>query len=325
MMPLTLEELRDLAPGFVMNTLTPEESAQFDAAMRDPEMAAAIEPDLVAHRAAVQFLATEHAVTPPAALRARMLSRIASETRSNIAPAADDESASGSHEDLRIVTGGGGAAAVGPSAEEVQAVLRVSRGTTPTRAVHVPPQMVARPRSRAPWIIASLTGLAFAATAVFAVDLNTQVRSLRSELAVTNSVLKRNQARLADRDATVNILTEAGAKLVLVQLAPTEPKGPGIQLFWNVANGTAVVHASGLAQVAANRTYCLWMIRDGKPVPVKLFNPDPDGHRLLNNIELPKDMTGIAAFAVTEEPAEGSPQPTMTPFLVGAVAAPQSK
>jgi len=30
-------------------------------------------------------------------------------------------------------------------------------------------------------------------------------------------------------------------------------------------------------------------------------------------------VAGVAAFAVTEEPAAGSPQPTMTPFLVGSV------
>ena len=98
---------------------------------------------------------------------------------------------------------------------------------------------------------------------------------------------------------------------------------PGIQLFWNVKTGTAVIHASGLKQVAEGRTYCLWMIRDGTPVAVKLFNPDPDGHRLINGVELPKDRQGIAAFALTEEPAAGSPQPTMTPFLVGTVETPK--
>jgi anti-sigma-K factor RskA len=39
----------------------------------------------------------------------------------------------------------------------------------------------------------------------------------------------------------------------------------------------------------------------------------------VQDIAVPTDLQGVAAFAVTEEPAGGSPQPTMTPFLVGAV------
>jgi hypothetical protein len=44
-----------------------------------------------------------------------------------------------------------------------------------------------------------------------------------------------------------------------------------------------------------------------------------DGRSLVNGVNVPKALEGVAAFAVTEEPAEGSPQPTMTPFLVGTV------
>jgi anti-sigma-K factor RskA len=165
-----------------------------------------------------------------------------------------------------------------------------------------------------------ITTLAMAASAILAFELDGKVRTLTTTVEQQALLIKRNDARLASRDETVRILTEGGNDLVLVRLAANEATGPGMQVFWNVKDGTAVVHASGFKQVAANRTYCLWLIRDGKPVPVKLFNPDPDGHRLLNGVEVPKNMQGIAAFAVTEEPAEGSPQPTMTPFLVGAVA-----
>jgi len=308
MTPLSLDELRELAAGFVMGTLTADELAQFNVGMQDKAFADALSPELAAHRAAIEFLSTERAVAPPPDLKNRLMARIAAEP-------------------------GGAAAAVNervlavppaaPADRKPTVAPAVARTMTPVRAVHVAPQQrVPRP-SKAPWFGLGLTAVALAAAVVFAVDLTNQVKALKGTLSQTAMLLQRSQSRLADRDATVNALTTAGENLVLVQLAPTAPEGPGIQIFWNVKDGTAVIHASGLKQVAADRTYCLWMIRDGRPVAVKLFNPDPDGHRLINAVALPKDRQGIAAFAVTEEPAGGSPQPTMTPFLVGTVEAPK--
>lgn len=307
MMPLSLEELRELAPAFVMGTLTPDELAQFNGALQDAVTADALAPEIAAHHAAVEFLSTERAVTPPADLKNRMMARIAAESRD--AAAAENERVLLFPTALRV--------------EQKSAIPPVARTVAPGRAVHVAPQATVRRATKAPWYGMGLLAVALAAAVVFAVDMTNQVNALKGTLTERDALLKRNQARLADRDATLNTLTNAGANLVLVQLAPTAPQGPGIQVFWNVKDGTAVIHASGLKQVAADRTYCLWMIRDGKPVAVKLFNPDPDGHRLINGVELPKNTQGIAAFAVTEEPAAGSPQPTMTPFLVGTVEAPK--
>lgn len=308
MKPLSLEELRDLAPGFVMGTLTPDELSQFSAALQDAALADALAPEIAAHRAAVEFLSTEHAIAPRPELKNRLMARIAAEPRG---------SASVDSERVLVFP-------TSPAGDQKSAPTSAgARTITPARAVHVAPQQPMRRASKAPWYGLGLMAVALAAAVVFAVDLTNQVDALKGSLSEKELLLKRSLARLADRDATVNTLTNAGANLVLVQLAPTAPQGPGIQIFWNVKDGTAVIHASGLKQVAADRTYCLWMIRDGKPVPLKLFNPDPDGHRLINDIELPKDRQGIAAFAVTEEPAAGSPLPTMTPFLVGTVEAPK--
>ena len=199
----------------------------------------------------------------------------------------------------------------------------IENASTFRGAVRVTPlgPFAAQPkRSTAPaWATAGFFALAMAASLFFALTLQSRIRGLEDELQSQRSVIKRTAERLASRDSTVDALTHAGSDLTLIRLASNVPVGPSMQVFWNQRTGEAVVHASGLAQVASNRTYCLWIIRNGKPEAVSLFNPDPDGHRLLNNVVLPRDPAGIAAFAVTEEPAEGSPQPTMTPFLVGAV------
>ena len=293
MMPLSLDEMRDLAPGFVMGTLSAHELAQFNVNLQDAATADALAPEIAAHRAVVAFLSTERAVTPSIDLKKRVTARIAAETR-------------------RTATGEKDRVLGFPTAPQV-----VKNSAT------VALQLPVRRASKAPWYGAGVLALALAAAVVFAVQLKNQVDSLKGAVNEKDALLKRSLARLAERDATVNILTTAGARLVLVQLAPSAPRGPGIQLFWNVKDGRAVLYATGLKQLAADRTYCLWMIRDGKPVAVKLFNPDGDGQRLINGVELPMNMQGVAAFAVTEEPAAGSPQPTMTPFLVGTVDAPK--
>ena len=293
MMPLSLDELRELTPGFVMGTLDSHELAQFNVSLQDAGTAAALAPEIAAHRAVVDFLSTERAITPSIDFKNRVTARIAAETR-------------------------GTATAEKERVQEFQTAPQAAK-----KSATVALQLPVRRASKAPWYGAGLLAIALAAAVVFAVELNNQVDSLKGAISEKDALLKRSLARLAERDATVNTLTTAGAKLVLVQLAPAAPQGPGIQLFWNVKDGRAVIYATGLKQLAADRTYCLWMIRDGKPVAVKLFNTDGGGQRLINGVELPMNTQGVAAFAVTEEPAAGSPQPTMTPFLVGTVEAPK--
>ena len=268
MKPLTLDELRDLAPAFVMGTLSLEERRAFDSAMTDSTLAAALEPELAAHRAAAEFLATSQSMTPPPKLKGRVMSRIATE--------------------------------------------KVARGVAPAVQVE-------RKTARGAWVTAGLLGIALAASLVFALDLRNETRSLRTQL--DDQVAQAGQAKtqLAEREKLLATILGSGSDVTLVRLSPNQPTGPGMQVFWNTREGRAVVSASGLAQIASDRAYALWMIRDGKPVPIALFSPDASGRAIVQDIAVPTATEGVAAFAVTEEPAGGSPQPTMTPFLVGAV------
>jgi anti-sigma-K factor RskA len=301
MIPLSLDALRELAPGYVMNTLTIEERAQFDAALSDPALAAALAPELDAHRAAITFLASDVAVTPPPALRARLAERI---TLERVEAIRLDETA-----EVVIPT----RPVDRPSADQISAAASVTDGVLPMRL----PAPAAPTSSRAPWMTAGLLAFALAATAFFAVNVQQRVRELERTVASQREVIDGTSARLAARDSTVEALTDQD--LVRVRLVANVSAGPSMQVFWNRRTGRAVVHAAGLAPVAKDRAYCLWIIRSGKPEAVALFNPDANGSRLLNAVAVPADAANIAAFAVTEEPATGSPQPTMTPFLVGAV------
>lgn len=271
MTPLSLAELRELAPGYVMQTLTTEELASFEQALRDPAMAEELELELEVCRAATEYLATSQGVAPPPALRDRLVERIARESAQGASPA------------------------LPPSPTPVPGIIS--------------------------WWVPGGLAVALAASAVLAVSLQRRVGALRDELAQREALLTSARGQLASSDSVVRALTEGGNDLRLVRLSPSQPAGPTLQLFWNVRRGSAVIHASGLAPVAADRAYVLWMIRDGKPVAVALFKPEPNGTQLVRDVRVPTSTEGVAAFAVTEEPATGSPQPTMTPFLVGSVAA----
>jgi hypothetical protein len=277
----SLDELRELAPGYVMQTLTDDEQAAFTAALRDPSMAADLEAELAAHRAALEYVAAAHAVTPPPDLRTRVLDRIGAE---------------------RAATAS--AAAASP-------VLHVERGGATQAAP-------ARGRLLTGALITAL-----AASVVFAVMQREQLQSAQADLTAQRAQFAEARARLAERDALVRTLTNSGGDVVRVQLLPGTTAAPSMQVYWDVPRGRAVVIAAGLKPIAADRAYCLWIIRDGKPVALTLFRPDAGGAQLLSELEVPTSRQGVAAFAVTEEPATGSPQPTMTPFLVGAVSATQ--
>lgn len=284
----SLDALRDLAPGYLLQALTDVERAQFERALRDPALAPELEAELAAHRETFAMLAEGHATPAPPALRERVLARIEAEGKA-----------------------------------EARAEAKVSAATS-QRAAPSATTPVA-PAARAPntgprirWVPA-LLATALAASAVFAVNLREQVQELELQLSTQALALDSTRQRLAQRESTLQTLTDGGNDLVLVRLTPNTQAGPALQVYWNPRSGKAVIHASGLAPIAEDRAYCLWMIRDGKPVPLTLFRPGSDGSQLLHDITVATGTAGVAAFAVTEEAATGSPVPTMTPFLVGEV------
>lgn len=280
----SLDALRDLAPGYLLQALTDVERAQFERALRDPALAPELEAELAAHRETFAMLAEGHATPAPPALRERVLARIEAESK------------------------------VEAKASAATSQRAAASATTPVAPAARAPNT--GPRIR--WVPA-LLATALAASAVFAVNLREQVQELELQLSTQALALDSTRQRLAQRESTLQTLTDGGNDLVLVRLTPNTQAGPALQVYWNPRSGKAVIHASGLAPIAEDRAYCLWMIRDGKPVPLTLFRPGSDGSQLLHDITVATGTAGVAAFAVTEEAATGSPVPTMTPFLVGEV------
>jgi anti-sigma-K factor RskA len=167
-----------------------------------------------------------------------------------------------------------------------------------------------------------LTWVALAAALVIAVGLGNRVRVLATTVATRDSTIVEQRRALAQQGAQLAAREQVLAALLapgiqLVQLTKQGDPDPRIQLYWDRLHNTAVLHASKLAPTPAGRTYQLWFIRDGKPVPSVTFDVAPGGDALVPGVTVP---TGgeISAAAVTQEPAGGSQQPTTPILLVGA-------
>lgn len=198
-----------------------------------------------------------------------------------------------------------------PSASLRARVLERIRDSGP--AVAVPGSPFMRP-ARTGWLAfaASVVLLLLAVGAwILAMDENSR---LRRSLAAADAALDSSRMILADREQLLETILAPGTRLEI--LTGTGDVRPEIQLFWNEKQQIAILNATHLAPAPSGRTYQLWFIRDGKPVPSVTFNTRVDGSALLGEIALPAGP-GATVVAVTEEPAGGSPEPTTTPFLVG--------
>ncbi len=176
-------------------------------------------------------------------------------------------------------------------------------------------------RTRPGWIpwLALAAGLAALALGLVQGDLRRRLGERERLIAALRDSLARREARLAEREATLDALLEPD--VVLSRLTSTTTSEPGVQLFWNRRSNRAIVHAFNLPPAGAGRAYQLWFIpKAGKPIPSVVFNSEPSGHALVAQIEVPAGVP-LTAAAVTEEPAGGSPQPTTTPILVGPLGA----
>lgn len=126
------------------------------------------------------------------------------------------------------------------------------------------------------------------------------------------------RSALQRRENTLNAILEADQQIRVARvLSEDTTAGPGIQFFWNEKQRRGVVHAFRMRPAPAGRSYQVWLLQDGKPFSVAVFNSEPDGHALVDQITLPETSRGATLVLVTEEPAGGSPLPTTTPFMRG--------
>jgi anti-sigma-K factor RskA len=154
------------------------------------------------------------------------------------------------------------------------------------------------------------------ALAVFAVYLWNSNKILEQELDRQEAAMKTQVALTAKYREISALFTSP--KTVTVNLAAKAPNAtePG-RVVYNAQQG-ALVYVGTLPQLAADKSYELWVIpQTGNPIPAGVFSADPNGDA---KVVLPNIPAGISpkAFAVTIEPAGGGSAPTGPFAQVGA-------
>lgn len=162
--------------------------------------------------------------------------------------------------------------------------------------------------------------LGWAAAAGLAVVVGAQtlrLQSITDRVTALQDSASALAGQLARREATLDNILEPSTSLFLLTTTGEQP--PGIQVFWNRAEGTFMLHAFNLPPAGQGREYQLWFLRDGGVVPGLTFNSDPDG-RALVTLPGPPEGLELLGAAVTEEPAGGSSQPTSAIIVAGTIA-----
>ncbi len=204
--------------------------------------------------------------------------------------------------------------AVAPSDLVRGRLLAQARGAAPLQLTSTDDQVAARPRR-------NIVAMVFAAASVVALlGMGAEIVRLRAQVNGANEFASTLQGELNSRDAMLNPVLNAENHLRVVHMLTGDTlSGPGIQVFWNRARGTAVLHAFRLPPAPGGRRYQLWALGDGSPRPLLAFNSEPGGHALISKLEIPIALQGIRSLAVTIEPIEGSAAPTTAAIVRGDV------
>jgi anti-sigma-K factor RskA len=128
--------------------------------------------------------------------------------------------------------------------------------------------------------------------------------------------MAREAATLADETALqrqiVALLAEPATRVVALSGLAPSPEAQARMIWHDRAGG--VLLAAGLPPAPADKTYELWAIASGKPIPAGLFLVGAEGS---GNLQV-KPLAGtpkVDVFAVTLEPAGGVPAPTGQMYL----------
>ena len=145
---------------------------------------------------------------------------------------------------------------------------------------------------------------------------NTQLADLRRQmkLATLQNKALQDQMELGRMVASVMMSPDS----MPLKLMPKDKNMPMVHAYLHPHMGVAIT-ADLMPTMPAARTLQLWFVpKKGQPMSIAIFRPDSDGQvAIVAPVNMP--MNGIAALAVTEEPAGGSPQPTTNPAWIAQV------
>lgn len=132
-------------------------------------------------------------------------------------------------------------------------------------------------------------------------------QKLRSELRAATVELDSVRTTLAEEQRVAAVLSAPGTQVVRLGATPDGDPGLVAQAAYDPVTQAAVVTFEHFT-APAGRDYQLWAIRDGKPASLGVIHVDAAGRARLR-LERVGEAAQLAAFAVSLEPAGGSPDP----------------
>lgn len=270
---------------YVFGELSPEAQAEVEAwAQRSPE----VQAELEALQAGLGVYAEAHALTPPAALRERVLSRVFAEIDQPVMAAT-------------------------PATEAP--TMRVS-ASNPYAAAAPTAAPTATPRSF--WAIAASVALLLSLLG------NALLYSRWQQASSDLVALQDDQARLASNSKTLqakydnsqqqlHILRSPDEyRLVALAGTPAHPQARARVLFGR-ADHRVYLDVQQLPPLPAGKQYQLWALDKGKPVDAGMLTAATTQGEGLQQM---KDIASAQTFAMTVEPTGGSVNPTLSTMTV---------
>lgn len=157
------------------------------------------------------------------------------------------------------------------------------------------------------WLVAAMIALVTGYTIRQMSRQTDQLAELRKEINIATAQTQTLQNQLeTDRMVSSIMLSPESTQL---RLEPKDKNMPVVRTYLNPRLGVAII-ADQMPSVPSARTLQLWFVpKSGKPVSAAIFHPDASGQvAMVAPVTIP--LNEIAALAVTDEPAGGSPQPT---------------
>jgi anti-sigma-K factor RskA len=175
--------------------------------------------------------------------------------------------------------------------------------------------------SALPWWLAAAASIAaiffgtqWWSTSSDLAELRVELASVRDRLATAESLRASAERTVSESASRLAVLMAADSVTVPLAGQPPSPNATG-RVVWSPTRGLAFT-AANLPALPAGRVYQLWAVTTPAPVGVALVSPDAGGQA----DALTTVPAGVqpAAFALTIEPAGGSPGPTGAMYLLGS-------
>ena len=142
-------------------------------------------------------------------------------------------------------------------------------------------------------------------------ELNTTKQSL-SELIAQNRQIAQDynvvNQRLDNIENTIKVIDNPSYKRVILKGTESSPASLA-SVYWNENTREVYLTIQNLRELSNDQQFQLWAIADGKPVDAGVFS-------LAEGLVKMKEIGEASAFAVTIEPAGGSPSPTLSSMQV---------